>query len=283
MIKAIHETEHIIDFSWDLSNNSLSASYPRVESREELQKRLERAIGADHERIIAYYIDGVVRGVCVYLWDPEEKYAQATQFLIDPEHFDTIADHFIDHLGTRLSGYELLIGVPAMNRRAIDYFEQRDFDCIESSIDTRLHNLKPHQVTHEHVVEKVTEDNFDEYALFHDKYALPSEMYYHSKNLKRELDRFRILALRRDERICSSIFAKTFANSAEIFGLFSDGDHLDEKEALINQLLVELYNEFGALEEIIFFIDEEDSIALSLTLRASFEVNDSYRCFRCTL
>jgi len=106
-----------------------------------------------------------------------------------------------------------------------------------------------------------------------------------SKNLKRELERFRILALRKADRTYGSIFAKIFAktNSAEIFGLFSEGENLGEKDALISHLLVQLYNEFGSLEEIIFFIDEEDSAELSLALNAGFEVNDRYRCYRCAL
>jgi hypothetical protein len=102
-----------------------------------------------------------------------------------------------------------------------------------------------------------------------------------SKNLKQELERFRILALRKADRTYGSIFAK--ANSAEIFGLFSEGENLGKKDALISHLLVQLYNEFGSLEEIIFFIDEEDSAELSLALNAGFEVNDRYRCYRCAL
>ncbi len=284
MIVEIERTEQIIDFAWELSRDSRSATYPREESKAELAKSLARALNSEHQRIIAYYgRDDELQGVCVYHWDSEENYSQASHFLINAGSYSRVADEFISFLAKHLGGYDFLIGVPAANSSAIGYFEQRGFACIESSIDTRLYNLQPPQVTAGKPAEKITADNLVEYAAFHDKFALPAELYYHSKNLKRYLEHFRILALRKNGKICGSIFARILPdNGADIVGLFSDGDVPSEK-ALINQLLLALYNEFGALDEVIFFIDEGSGSELDLALGAGFKIKDRYRLYRQSL
>lgn len=134
-------------------------------------------------------------------------------------------------------------------------------------------------------IEQITASNFEKYAVFHDKYAIPNEMYYHSGNLKKDLERFRILAFRHGGAIRGSIFVKVFKDGAEVFGLFIDQEQKNNglERALINEILARLYREFGALGEIVYFIEENSTDELDCALASGFEIRDHYRCFRRTL
>lgn len=284
MIKTIHRFEEVIDFAWELSQDNLHASYPRRKSMKEIKEDIEKAILADNENIVAYYNQNVLYGVCIYFWKCDGKYTQTTEFLIR-ENYDQIAEEFISYISNQLPGYELFIGVPFTNKNVNLYFNKKNIECIESSIDTRLYNLKLHINQKHENIEKVTESSFQEYAIFHDKHAIPSGMYYNSKNLKKDIERFRVFVFRYDGEIHGSIFVKIFKDMAEVFGLFVDKQYKDNgiESILINQLLTELYNEFGVMKEIIYFVEENCIDELNSALNAGFEIKDKYRCFKCVL
>lgn len=176
MIKKIYRVEEVMDFAWELSQNDLYASYPRRNSIEEIKKELERAINLEERNIIAYYHQNVLCGVCAYFWECDEKYVQTVVFLIRGD-YDQIADEFISHISKQLPGYELFIGVPFTNKNANEYFMRKNVELVESSIVAALYNLESHGNESHNKVERITNSNFEEYAAFHDKYAMPSGMY----------------------------------------------------------------------------------------------------------
>ncbi len=284
MIKTIYRSEEVIDFAWELSRNNLHTSYPRINSMEELKEELEKAINSEDRNIIACYHQDVLCGVCTYFWIPDEKYAQTSVFLIRGD-YDQIVDEFINHIRKQLQGYELLIGVPFTNKDANEYLIKKNFERIDSSIVTALYNLESHGNESHSQVEEITYRNFEEYAVFHDKYAIPSGMYYNSKSLQKDIDRFRIFAFRQDEVIRGSMFTRVLKDGADVVGLFVDKEYENKgiKSILINETLIKLYNEFGSLREILFFIDEDCPDELNIVLNAGFEIKEKYRCYKCIL
>ncbi len=284
MVKIIDKIEEVIDFVWELCQNDLHASYPRITSMKELKDDIERAIIEDNENIIAYYHQDEICGVCIYFWNCDTKYTQTTGFLIGRD-YNNVAEEFISHIQNQCPGYELLIGVPLTNINAIQFFNNKNIECIESSIDTRMYNIKINDnQKHEHV-ERITESNFQEYAVFHDKYAISKGMYYNSLNLKKDINCFRILVFKQEGKIHGSIFVKIYKDIAEVFGLFVDNQFNDKKieSILINDMLLELYNNFGAIKELIYFINDDCHDELHSALNAGFEIVDKYRCYKLTL
>lgn len=286
MIKTIYKFEEVIDFAWELSQNDLYASYPRRKSMKEIKENIERAIRSDNRNIVACYREDVLSGVCVYFWEHDEKYASTEIFLIR-EDYEQIAEELIDYASKQLPGYELLIGVPLSNENANQYFKKKNIECIDASFDTRLYNLKIHSTQRHNCIEKITEDNFEEYAIFHDKYAIPLEMYYNSKNLKKNIERFRVFVFRQDGGIHGSIFVNGLLDpkEKEVVGLFVDEEYKNNgiENILINEMLMQLYNEFGTLKEIVYFIDEDCTDELDSALAAGFKIKDKYRCYKCIL
>ncbi|MCM1991261.1 hypothetical protein [Oceanirhabdus seepicola] len=284
MIKIIYKVEEVIDFAWELSQNNLYASYPRKESIKAIKDDIEKAINEDNKNIVACYHQNVLCGVCIYQWECDENYAQTTEFLIR-EDYDQIAEEMIDYISKQLAGYELFIGVPFSNENANQYFKKKNIECNESSIVTNLYNLKSHSNQKHDYVDKITKANFEEYAIFHDKYAIPLEMYYNSKNLKKDMDRFRVFVFRQEKGIHASIFVKANKDLSDVVGLFVDKEYRNNgiESMLINEMLMQLYNEFGAIKEILFFIDEDCTDELNLALTAGFEIKEKYRCYKCIL
>ncbi|GCD11560.1 hypothetical protein [Clostridium tagluense] len=281
MIKTIYKVEEVIDFAWELSQNNLYASYPRIKSIKEVEREIQRAIHKENYNIVACYHQNVLCGVCVYFWICDEKYAQTTQFLIR-EDYDQTAKELIGYISKKLAGYELFIGVPFSNENANQYFKKKNIECIESSIVTSLYNLKSYSNQKHDCVDKITKENFEEYAIFHDKYAIPSGGFWNSKNLQKNMNRFQVLVFRKDESIHASIFTKIGKDLSDVVGLFIDKEYENNgiESILINEMLMQLYNEFGAIKEILFFIDEDCTDELNLALTAGFEIKEKYRNYK---
>ena len=117
MLKELQEVdEHTIGVAWELGKRAESTSYPRVSSLAQLTERLQKAAHAERERLLGYFAGERLQGICAYFWDPKERYAQTTLFLIERACYCDTADGFLSVLRSHLEGYELLIGVPAASR-----------------------------------------------------------------------------------------------------------------------------------------------------------------------
>ncbi|WDV47854.1 hypothetical protein PV797_09215 [Clostridiaceae bacterium M8S5] len=284
MIKTIYKVDEVIDFIWELSKNDLHASYPRKNSMEDVKEDITRAINEDSRNIIACYHDNVLCGVCIYYWIDDDKYAQTSGFLIS-ENFDEIAEELIGYIKEQLAGYELYIGLPTSNINANQYLEKKHFRCIDSCTVTFLYNLESPKNQNHDCIEKIIESNFEAYAKFHDKHAIPLEMWYNSERLLKDLTRFRVFAFKQDGEICASIFVRKNKYCVEVFGLFIDKEYEQKgiESALINEMLIELYNEFGKIEDIAYFIDENSTDELNAALQAGFEITDKFKMYKCRL
>ena len=285
MIKTIHNVEEVIDFTWELSQDNLNASYPRKDSIIELKEYIKKFIDDDSKNVIASYQQGELCGICLYFWIDEEKYVQTKIFLIK-DGYDQVGEELINYIRNQLTGYEFFItGIPFTNKNANEYFKKKNIKCSESSIVTEIHNLEPRTNQRNHCVEEVSKNNFDEYAKFHDRYAIPLEMYYNSTNLLKDMERFRVFVYRNASEIIGSIFVKRVMDSAEVFGLFVREKYENKgiEGILINEMLTRLYNELGEVKEIVYFIEEDSTNELNATLTAGFEVQAKYRCYKCIL
>lgn len=284
MIKTVNKLNEVIDFAWELCQDDLYASYPRLSSIEKVKEYIERAINAESERIIACYNQDVLCAICIYFWESHEKYVQTTMFLIK-ENYDEIADEIIEYISEQLPGYELYIGVPFSNINANQYFKKSNFRCIDSLIDTRLYNLQSYINPKHDLVKEITKDNFKEYEMFHDKHAIPLGMYYNSKNLYKEIERFRVFAFKENGVIYASIFVKITKEMAEVIGLFIDDKYKGKniESFLVNEVLMQLYNEFSTVKEVLYFIDENNTGELNSALTVGFKINGTYRCYKCIL
>ena len=280
MIKYIKDIDEVLKFACELSKCDSTASYPRMTSVNQIKEELLKAIQDDKYHIMAYYSENEIKGLCAYFCIDDEKYSQTTIFLIK-DNYDSIADKMISEIKSKLHDFKLLVGVPTSNTTAINYFEKRNIKCIESSVVTHICKLKPSYAKQDDHIMTINKKNFCLYSAFHDKYAIPYDIYYTSKNVCNSINDFIILAYVKKD-IVASIFAKIGDEIADIFGLF-----IDEKfkyngieQILINHLLSQLYLKHQSIKEILFFIDDIDHQELRIVLETGFKVKERYKCYK---
>lgn len=276
--------DELIDFAWRLSQQDSTASYPRLKSKEEVETVINRAESRSNQRCLTSYRGGALNGICVYYWVEDEKYAQTSMLLIEHD-FDIVADAFFKEISSELKGYSLLVGFPEGHKSAHEHMPGMDFNCIESSVVTEIVSwtkcdVQPPSMQSgvSSILFELSSDELERYAAFHDKHATALEMFYTSKNIAKELDRFRIFVYQVGDDIKGSIFVKCFEPSAEVFGLFIDEDvrHLELEKGLIQTML----NALDSIEDIMYFIDESSSNELEAALYAGFKIKEKYKCYK---
>jgi hypothetical protein len=79
-----------------------------------------------------------------------------------------------------------------------------------------------------------------------------------------------------------SIFVKIGKEVSDVIGLFIDKEYKnkDIESVLINEMLASLYNEFGSIKEILYFIDKDSKDELDIALAAGFKIKEEYRLFK---
>lgn len=284
MIIEIKDKSEILEYMWNLSQDNTKNSYPKKHSKDELEQSIEAAIISDTYKVIGCYHDNILKGASIYFWIEENKYAQTTFFLIDND-FSLVANEIIDYIKKQLPAYELFIGVPFDNVNASNYFEMMNIKCIASSIDTRLKH-KPNIIGEvREQIDSLDLEAFDEYAIFHDRFAYKLEMYWTSDRVKESMNQFRIFVYRDSNKIGGSIFVKKYLGGAEVFGLFLDEEFKNKglERELLQFMLSSIYKEYEDIKEVVYFIDETETQELEVALAIGFEISDTYRCYKCVL
>ncbi len=278
MIKIVKEPKEVYDFIYEYSFNDKTASYPRMKSKEKITKNINRALNMENRVMITCSRDDELFGVCCYHWD-NAKYAQASIFLIR-DKYDNVADEMINYIQAQLPEYELLIGVPTTNEEANQYFENMKFSCIESSIVMHQINLSHLERTENPQINRITKINFDSYMGFHDKFAIPNEMYFTSGKLLEAIGGFDILTFNEGNEIFASIFASKGKDLTDIIGVFIEENHRNKgiERILFDELRAQLIDQFGEIGEVLYFAEEEHEVEVAM--EAGFLVKESYKCYR---
>lgn len=282
MKKDIKNIDEILELAWQLSIDDSGASFPRFKSKKELKIQIERAVSRNNYNIVTSYHKNKLNGVCIYFWIDDEKYAQTVLFVIK-ENYIYAANEIINYIRSHLIGYELLIGFPANNLIANKYFIDNDFKCTDSSIVTQiiLHETSYKHLCHDKVREVSLED-FDDYAKFHDQFAIPLEMYYNSNNLRKDIKDFKIFVYVENEEVSGSIFVKCLRDIAEVFGLFVDSEFngMGIENILIRHMVSRLHDKYDSPKELLYFIEESSTNELQAALDSGFNIKDKYKCYK---
>jgi hypothetical protein len=98
--------------------------------------------------------------------------------------------------------------------------------------------------------------------------------------LRKVIDNFRIFVFRHDEEIHGSIFVSANKNISDVVGLFIDEEYKNKgiESILINEMLTHLYNEFGAIREILYFIEQHATDELNIALTTKVKFIDQSSC-----
>ena len=252
-------------------------SYPRFAKISDIFRELEYSIEFMATQTLVAEENGEILGLLTYFWDEDEKYIQIT-FLVIKNKDIKVFEKLISHIKNDHDGLAINLGLSHtcwLNDE--DYFKE-NAQIIEHSHVLEAKNISESKREIEGL-RVLTKEDFPKYEAFHDIFA--KDMYYNSKNLLRDFDRFRVFVKENQSEIIGSLLIKIYGENpckGEIFGLFIDENQ--EKSKLCDELLKAMSNslldEFGKIATIKYFVEVDKKIELERALANGFEKLDTY-------
>ena len=252
-------------------------SYPRFTKISDIFRELEYSIEFMATQSLVAEENSKIVGLLTYFWDEDEKYIQIT-FLVIKNKDIKVFEKLISHIKNDHQGYSINLGLSQtcwLNDE--DYFKE-NAQIIEHSHVLEAKNISESKREIEGL-RVLTKEDFPKYEAFHDIFA--KDMYYNSKNLLRDFDRFRVFVKENQSEIIGSLLIKIYGENpckGEIFGLFIDENQ--EKSKLCDELLKAMANslldEFGKIATIKYFVEVDKKIELERALANGFEKLDTY-------
>ena len=256
-------------------------SYPRFEKISDIFWELEYSIEFMATETLVAAENGEILGLITYFWDEDEKYVQTT-FLVIKNKDIKVFEKLISLIKNGHDGLSINLGLSHtcwLNDE--DYFKE-NAQIIEHSHVLEAKNIRENKREREGL-RVLSKEDFPKYQVFHDKFA--KDMYYNSRNLLRDFDRFRVFAKENQGDIVASILVKIYGKNpckGEIFGIFIDEN--EEKSKICNELLEAMANllidEFGKISSLLYFVEVDKKIELETALANSFQKLDTYMLYK---
>lgn len=252
-------------------------SYPRFTKISDIFRELEYSIEFMATQSLVAEENGEIVGLLTYFWDEDEKYIQLTFLLIKNKDIK-VFEKLISYIKNSREDYSLNLGLSHtcwLNDEA--YFKENT-QIIEHSHVLEAKNIRkiPRKIGGVKVLAK---EDFPKYEPFHDHFA--KDMYYNSKNLLRDFDKFRIYVIEEKGEFVASLLVKIYGVNpckGEIFGVFVDEN--EEKSKICDKLLKAMANsivdEFGKVATIKYFVEVDKKIELESALANGFQKLDTY-------
>lgn len=256
-------------------------SYPRFYKINDIFRELEYSIEFMATESLVIEENGDLEGLATYFWDEDEKYIQISLLIIKNKDIK-VFEKLISHIKKDFKDYSLNIGLS----HTCWLNEEEDFkdkvQIIEHSHVLEAKNIRE-GLGDTVGIRILSKEDFPKYEDFHDKFS--GKMYYNSKNLLRDFDRFRVFVKENQEEIVASLLIKIYGENpckGEIFGVFIEDSK--EKAKICDELLKAMENslidEFGKISTIKYIVEVDKKIELETALGLGFEKLDTYLYYK---
>lgn len=256
-------------------------SYPRFYKINDIFRELEYSIEFMATQTLVVEENGNIEGLATYFWDEDEKYIQTTLLVIKNKDIKAF-EKLISHIKNERKDYRLDLGLSHTCWLNDEAYIKENAQITECSHVLEAKNLseKRGEVTG---IKVLAREAFPKYQAFHDKFA--KDMYYNSKNLLRDFDRFRVFVKEENGEPVASLLVKIYGENpckGEIFGIFVDEN--EEKAEICDELLKVMTNslidEFGKISTIKYFVEVDKKIELKIAQANKFENLDTYILYK---
>lgn len=272
----LNEIEIASNLAYSLSLNPETNSYQLHNSREEYLKSFNRSLELLDRELLGFFKKDDLIAV-IYLDVLKEDFYLQTLGLFIKSEFEKVMFEFLKYIKMKYTGYDIYIGYPKENVKAINYLLTHGFILTESSIDQRLKRdeFKPSDLKNN--ITKINYNNFDDFAKFHDSKA--SDLYWISRRLRKHIEDWIIYSYWSGSQLKASIISKKGATWVEIFALLIDDEILYSgvEEDMITATLNEGFKDEN-IEDVVFFIDSDDECAEKYSRKLGFNIHSHYRC-----
>lgn len=266
------------DFIYGLALDQTKSGYPTycdgIKTKAMFLERSEIAFSRDTEELLLFEYEGSVEGWIHCYWIPEDHYLSTVSFNIN-SHTEQALQEFLNLVQRQFKGYDLLLGYPKDNKKAVGFLSEKGFVCIEEAYNNTafLNQLEPIEVSDS--VIRITKDNFEYFRTLHSK--LDEEMYWNSDRIYGDMDNWVVFAkIDKGEAVGSVYFMTADDGWFEIFGIDMKENKFDP--AVFRELLGKALNTAKALGGcyMTFFCEEGQEIVNAL----GFRCVGQYVCYK---
>ena len=258
------------ELAYQLALDQTKSGYPTyvdgIKTKEDFYKNSEKAFSSDEDEILLFEYEGVVKGWIHYYWMPEDRYLSTMSFLTD-SHAEQAMEEFLAYVQERFSGYDLFLGYPTDNQKAIDFLTAHGFERIEESNNNSafLEDYEP--LAESKDIVRITKENFQYFRTLHEQ--IEGYMYWDSDRIYKKLDRWVIFVKLQEDTPLGAIYYTAYDESHfELFGFDAKDNPFDG--AVFRDLLIKVLNtakESGGKYVTFFCEDEELPIVTELGFR----------------
>lgn len=265
--------------AWEISQDRERNSYPIYPEPGDLQDALIGSVRDPYDQVIGCFEKEELIAVCIVFPMREDHFLQTNGFYVSGK-FEYAAKQFVSYLKKKYPGYKALFGFPKENKYAAMFFYEQGGRCVESSYTCICSKESFRRSETEAKVKPLTEERFEEYALFHDRFA--KDIYWNSSRILRQLDEWWIYVYEEKGVICGSMFMHVEADcDAEIFGVFvEDGKDIHKiTRRLLSRTLHDLFQGIPTVMDVLYFVEETSSQELRAAVETGFIRKDQYKCY----
>ena len=273
------EFEKYIDFAYELAMDLSKSGYPTyrdgIKTKPMFVERLLKAFERDDEQILLFVHNGAVQGVIRYFWIADDRYLQTAAFCINEATEQAISE-FLSFVGERFQGYDVFMGFPAENQKAVNYLSERGFECIEDDFNNTAFLDKCNPTPENGEIIQIGKENYDRFRVLHRQ--IEGEMYWNSDRIYEDLDNWIILVKEKDGKPQGAVYNKDLGGGLyEIIGIDIDHDQYDPEtfKELLQAAIADAKRRNGRF--ITFFCEKEYEEA---ALACGFVCVGNYLCYK---
>ncbi|MBQ6564495.1 MAG: hypothetical protein IJL88_11315 [Clostridia bacterium] len=267
------------DFAYELVLDLSKSGYPiyrdGIKTKPMFIERLLKAFEREDEQMLLFVHDGAVQGLIHYYWIPEDRYLQTNAFCINEETEQALSE-FLSFIGERFKGYDVFLGFPAENQKAVNYLSGHGFECIEDDFNNTAFLDKWNHMPESSETIQIGKENYDCFRILHDQ--IEGEMYWNSDRIYKDLDNWIVLVKDRDGKPQGAVYYPSADDGwYEIFGIdINCGKHDPALfKELVNAAIADISRRGGRL--ITFFCEKEYEKA---ALECGFVCVSNYLCYK---
>lgn len=273
------EIEKYTEFAYELALDLTRSGYPTykdgIKTKEDFSQGLIESFEAENEEVLLFEYNGRVEGMISYFWIPEDKYIETHVFNIN-QNTEQALKEFMEYVGEKHKGFEMYMGFPAENTKAVRFLTEQGLECVENDYNNTVYLDRIDLIPDSSDLLRITKDNFEKFKVLHDR--IEGDMYWNSERIWDTLDDWTVLVSERGGITKGAVYYRNNSDDwVEIYGL----DHADERvdTGTFKALLLGAMHEAqgNGISKMTFFCDKEEEKA---TIECGFTCISEYFCFK---
>ncbi|MCG4437255.1 acyl-CoA acyltransferase [Erysipelothrix rhusiopathiae] len=269
----VMDLEEATDYAWSHQSNPLTQSFPRYKTKSEFSKTIKKSL------CLAKYNDNnEIIGFGAFMIAEDDRIMQTVAGIYASDDLQDVLSSFVDYLKRAFPNYQLLCGFPISNQSALEAYDQFDAvlidDCTVMLLDVeRIPKLK-RATLH---MEPLLESNEQRFKHHHDQ--VNPDIFWSADKIFRNKKPWFVFLEMSNQSVVGSITLKKYNRVyAEVFSFYSN---MESAYEFLNRSV--RYCADQGIEEIIFFVDTDNAIALAAATANGFREQDHYFSFKIQL